>query len=208
MVYAYTNTEQFEKALELSDRMIDLFPISYTGYYLRAQCLQHLNKPKDSIASYDEALKHATELKSVSFLLTGRSNSHLMVGNWKEALSDAERSLEINPKGTPSFVNKCNALKRMGKEEKAVELLKNVLPEIKEKYLRACIFAVLDEKAMMLKELEAAIKEDIAYRVSAKFDPEFAEYRDDLDFKKLVFEERMAKKAKKGIRSRGREKSV
>ena len=38
----------------------------------------------------------------------------------------------------------------------------------------------------MLKELEVAIKEDIGNKVSAKLDPDFAEYQDDPDFRKII----------------------
>jgi hypothetical protein len=40
----------------------------------------------------------------------------------------------------------------------------------------------------MLKELKAAISEDSRNRVDAKFDPDFADYREDPNFQKLVYE--------------------
>jgi hypothetical protein len=72
--------------------------------------------------------------------------------------------------------------------EEANLILQDVLTRTEGRYNRACAFAVLGDKENMLKELAAAIKEDSAHRVDAKFDPEFADYREDPDFRKLVYE--------------------
>ena len=113
-----------------------------------------------------------------------------MVSDWEGALSDAEEALKITPKAISDRVNKSIALKALGKGEKAEEIVRVVLDELGEKpaipYSRACALAVLGDKEKMLKALKAALEYDSQYRVKAKFDPDFAEYREDPDFQKLV----------------------
>ena len=139
--------------------------------------------------SYSEALKYTAERsKAQDRIFSNRSNAHLIAGNWKEALSDVEKALQIDPEDSVAVLNKCIALKKLGREEEAKDIIQGILPEIEEDYYRACAFAVLGEKKKMLKELEVAIEEDSGKRVDAKFDPDFADYRDDPDFRKLVYE--------------------
>lgn len=190
MVISYGWTENFEKALEISERMISQAPNNFSGYWQKGSSLTYLNKVEDAIASYTEALKYTTQKsKEQNLILTGRSNVFLIAGKWEEALSDAEKTLQIDPGNYASVINKCVALKKLGREEEAEEILQAVLPEIKYKYHRASAFATLGDKKNMLKELKAAIKENSGNRVDSKFDPDFADYREDPDFKKLVYEE-------------------
>jgi len=188
MVLSYFWTEQFEKALEMSQNMIKHAAGDFRGYRLKGRSLGYLGRLEDNIASHSEALKYTTEkTQAQSDILADRSNVHLIAGNWEEALSDAEKSLQMNPEEYATVLNKCIALKRLGKEEEADKILQDVLPEIEYNYFRACAFAVLGDKQKMLRELEAAIEEDSANRVDAKFDPDFADYREDPDFQKLVY---------------------
>lgn len=189
MVLSYIYTEDFEKALEMSEKMIKQAPSDYRGYGLKGLSLIYLNRVKDTIASYSEALKYTSpKSKEQEIVLAGMANALLIDGNWEEALSDAEKALQIDPKDYTAIINRCIALKKLGREEEAEKILKDVLPEIEDKYMRACAFATLGDKKNMLKELKAAIKEDSGYKVDAKFDPDFIDYREDPDFKKLVYE--------------------
>jgi len=187
MIFSYMGIEDFEKALEMSKQMIKQAPSDFRGYWRKGLSLVHLNADK-AIACYEEALKYTTEKsEEQEVVFVNRSNAHLIAGNWEKALSDAEKALYINPENYAAVINKCIALKKMGREEGIKEILHDVLFELKSKYLRACAFAVLGDKGNMLKELAVAIEEDSMNRVNAKFDPDFADYREDHDFRKLVY---------------------
>jgi len=190
MFLAYIWTERFEDALKMSERMIKKDSDDFRGYMDKGRSFAYLNRMKDSIASYSEALKYITEesIEQVSVLIS-MSNIFLIAGNWKEALSDAEKALQIMPENHAGLINKCIALNKLGQEEEAKNILQDILPGLEDKYLRACAFAVLDDKEEMLKELEAAINEDDGNRVDAKFGSDFADYREDPDFRKLVYGE-------------------
>lgn len=188
MVLSYMWTEDFEKSLEMSEEMISQAPSDFRGYLRKGSSLVHLNRLEDAIASFSEALQYAADKTDErGGVLVSRSNALLIAGNWEEALSDAEKALQINPESRAALINRCMALKELGREEEASKILQDALPEMPDKYHRACAFALLGDKENMLKELEAAIEGDSANRVRAKFDPDFAGYREDPDFQKLVY---------------------
>lgn len=190
MFWSYLCTEQFEKAHDMSEKAIKKSPDDFRGYTNKGLSFIHLNKIEDSIASYSEALKYTTEKSEErAVVLIGMSNVFLIAGNWSEALSDAEKALQMQPKNYTSLINKCIALKKLGRGEEAETILQDIVSKTEDGYLRVGAFAVLDDREEMLKELEAAIEEDSGTIVRAKFDPEFTDYREDPDFRKLVWGE-------------------
>ena len=197
LVSVYLWTEKIDECLKLSERIIQCAPTNYRGYRRKGSSLTRLSKLKDAIACYDEALKYTAEKSSErGIVLTARSNVRLLVGDWDKALSDAERALQADPEDYAAMINKCIALKKLNRVDEANSILQKVLTETKHKYLRAGAFAVLGDKENMLKELAPAIEEDSAHRVNAKFDPDFADYQDDPDFRKLVYVVNLSTKPK------------
>lgn len=189
MVMSYWWTEEFDKALEMSERMIRCAPTHFEGYWRKGDSLVYRNKLKDGIATFNEALKYTAEKsREQATVLTSRSNARLLAGDWEKAISDAEKSLQIVPKGNAAAINKGIALKKLNRADEANQILKDVLKKAEARYFRACAFAVLADKRNMLKELALAIKEDSLYKVKAKLDPDFADYQEDPDFRKLVYE--------------------
>ena len=184
IAFSYAWTERFEKAVQMCERMIRQAPTDFRGYWCKGACLEHLDKMDDALESFNVALKYATKFGRF-LVLSSRSNLFLLTGKWKEALADAEAALQIRYSDSVS-VNKCIALKKLNREKEATQILESILPKIEQNYYRACAFAFLGDKKKMLKELEAAIKEDIRFKVDAEKDPDFADYREDSDFKKLL----------------------
>lgn len=191
MVYAYIWGGNSVKALETSQRMIDQDPSDEKGYYMKGLSLVYDNRVQDGIRSYTEALKHIPEKADRTYILTNRGNARLMVGDWEGALSDIEEVLNIYPKDTAGRINRSVALKASGKEEEAKKIARVILDELDDKtasaYYRACALAMLGHKKKMLRALKAAIEYDSEYRVTARFDPDFVEYREDPGFKGLVY---------------------
>jgi len=188
MAFSYIYTEDFEKALQLSEAVIRQGPGDWRGYATKGRSLLYLNRLDDAIATYNQGLQRAAEEpQGRATLLISRSNALLLAGSWEEALSAAEKALLIDPEEPAAVINKCMALKKLGSAEEAHKILGDVLPQMEDRHYRACALAVLGDKENMLKELEAAIEEDSRHRVEAKFDPDFAEYREDPDFQKLVY---------------------
>lgn len=180
-----------KKALGISKEIIKQAPTNYRGYYLEGITLVSLypNKLNGAIRSLNKALKYTAKSSTErSTVLISRSNAYLVAGRWKDAFSDAEKALHIEPKESSAVINKCHAMKKMGKGSEAAKILKDLLPEIEYKYDRACAFAILGDKKNMLKELKRAITKHRGYRTKARIHPEFADYREDSDFRKLVYD--------------------
>ena len=189
MIVSYWAIEKFDKALKMSERMIQCAPTYYDGYRRKGISLVYLGTLKEAITSYNEDLKYTAkrspEQETVFVLM---SNARLLTGDWDGALSDTESALKIEPESSAATINKCIALKKLDRAEEAKQILQEVLTTVKDKYYRAGAFAVLGDKENMLKELAVAIEEDSSDKVNAKSDPDFADYREDTDFRKLVYE--------------------
>jgi tetratricopeptide (TPR) repeat protein len=112
MVMAYWWTEQFQEALKQSDSMIRCEPKVFLGYFCKGRTLVFLHEIRDAIANFNMALKFTTETSGQrATVFTSRANAHLLNGNWEKALSDSEKSVEINPTNNAPNVNKAIALK-------------------------------------------------------------------------------------------------
>jgi len=191
LAYSYgEGLEDFDKALDLSEVMIRKFPSNHIGYYSKATYLLYMGKLEDAHAVLDKAMQYTAE-DSIerSDVLNAKSNVFLLEGEWKEALSRAEKALEKQPQNYSALGNKCLALKKLGKRKEVETILEVALHEIEDSYYRACAFATLGEKENMLNELEAALEEDLSNKVRAKYDPDFVDYREDPDFQKLIYEQ-------------------
>jgi tetratricopeptide (TPR) repeat protein len=186
MRISYQATEHFEKALEISDIIISKFPHHCLGYEGKGRSLISLGRFKDAISASTKGLEYAKESEDKGNCITTRSNAFLLNGDWSSALSDAEEALRLEPENYSALGNKCLALKGLGEKDKAMEMAQIALPKIENVYLRACFFAILEDKPKMLKELERAIRGDIRFRVEAKTDPDFVAYREDSDFQEIV----------------------
>lgn len=187
MFYSYIWLEDFNEAFKMSENMISKDPSNFRGYHCKGRSLIHLNKLKDALTNYNQALSLAKRPEQFAEILTSRSNALLIAGKWREVLSDEERALQMYPGSNAGIINKCIALKKLDRKEEAAKIIQDILPKLKDKYSRACAFAVLGDKKNMLKELKIAIDEDRKNRVDAKFDPDFVDYRKDPDFRRLVY---------------------
>ena len=188
MTSSYINIEQFDKALEISEKMIKEDPQYFSGYFRKGFSLMFLGRFVEAITSYNKALELVADKSVERATIEGNiSNALLITGDLKGALAAAEKALLIYPKDYGIVLNKCIALKRLGKEAEAKQIVTGILPEIQDSYIRACAYATLDDKQNMLNELEVAIKQDTKYRVYAKSDPDFTDYREDPEFRRLVY---------------------
>jgi len=187
IVYSYIWLEDFDKALETSENMVRQDPSDFIGYFAKGFSLHYLNRSEDALANYIQALSLTKNSVTIASILNNKSNILLATGKWGKALSDVEKSLQISPKNEVAIINKCNALNKLDRKEEASKIIQDILPKLKNRYLRSCVFAVIGNKKNMFKELIMAIDEDSENRVRAKFDSDFVDYREDPDFQKLVY---------------------
>lgn len=184
---SYTWLEDFDKALEMSENMVSQDPNNFICYQSKGRSLLRLDRLEDALNNYTQALSLTKRPVQTASILIDRSNALLIIGKWGEALSDAEKALQIGPESDAGIITKCIALKKLDRKEEATKIIQDILPILKNKYFRSCAFSVLGDKKSMLMELKMAIDEDSGNKVNAKFDPDFVDYREDPDFRRLVY---------------------
>lgn len=186
MFYCYRNKGEFKDALKTAEQIIASYPNDFLGYWCKGTSLVGLNKIKDGLTSFQEALTYTSDNKpNQATVLISLSNNYLLNSQWSEGLSAAEKAIKLSTE-VAAVLNKCIALKNLGRYDEAREIINSLLPKIKSKYAKACAFALLGDKANMLTELEQAIKENPSKKVDARKDPDFADYWQDDDFNKLL----------------------
>lgn len=189
LVYCYYFQGNSKKALDVANRLKELFPTDPDTYVNLARVILETH-PEESLSYYDEALKFSTNNINRRYVLASLSNALLLLGRNEKALETAEQVLHDYPDSAVSKINKAIALKRLGKfTEEAKTLLTEILSTKVTSYNRACIYAILGEKENMLKELEKSIAEDKAWTLGyAPRDPDFEDFHQDPDFQNFMKE--------------------
>ena len=110
-----------------------------------------------------------------------------------EAIKNYDRALELEPDDGTTYANKSVALASLGRYEEAVDACDEAIglnPGDALAYFdRACAYALLGKKDEMLADLGTAIDLEEERREHAKTDADFDNFRDDPDFRRLVYPE-------------------
>ena len=106
MVLSYIWLEDFDKALETSENMVRQDPSNFKGYLSKGDSLIYLNRLENALANYTQALSLTKKPVQIAGILIGKSNALLITGKWAEALSDAERVLQIDPESDAGIARK------------------------------------------------------------------------------------------------------
>jgi tetratricopeptide (TPR) repeat protein len=128
------------------------------------------------------------------------ADTYLYIGASYSRLNIPERSLEINRKMLNDFpnYNKTNlvynnigvSLMKQKKREEALVFLDKAIDKDPTSpfpyYNKACTYALLNQKDLMIENLRKAIKIDDKFRDRAINDQDFANFSEDKDFKSLM----------------------
>lgn len=110
-----------------------------------------------------------------------------------EAIKNYDRALELEPDDGTTYANKSVALASLGRYKEAVDACDEAIrlnPDDGLAYFdRACAYALLGKKDEMLADLGKAIDLEEERRQHAKTDADFDAFRDDPDFRRLVYPE-------------------
>ena len=115
------------------------------------------------------------------------------LGRHEKALDAFENTIKLDPKDAPAWTNSGVILTKLDRNREALESHKKAL-ELAPNYAlawfnKAGAHSLLGEKSEMLVALKRAIELDPKRKEKAKTDPDFEPYRDDPDFRALVFGE-------------------
>jgi tetratricopeptide (TPR) repeat protein len=190
-----------ERALRMAKSLIKLNPKgSPESYNLASAALQHLDKPRDAIRFLNRSLKiRERGSQDWETILVNRSNAWLMIGKYKDALADSEKAIRVygdykkalDASEHSAVMNYCLTLKGLNRMDEAREIAQYFLQHVDRStprlsYLRASAHGVLGNKVEMLRELKRSIVKESSLIFEARSDPDFADYRSDRNFRKLV----------------------
>ena len=178
--------EKFIELVEAAETIILEQPDDYLGYWWKGRALTFTGRTEDAIKSFTEALKHATNNKEESKIMSSISNIYNIQKKYDKTLQYTEIALELNPENVVAVIARSIALASTGKKNEARQLLDANRRLFKEDYQKACVYAVLREKEEALKYLSKTLESNPHNRVTVRFDPDFRLYLRDPEFIKLV----------------------
>ena len=181
---------RFNEAVEAYDRVIELNAQNADVYVNKGAALYKAGKNEEALAAYDKAIEFNPE--DVDIYIDKGAVLNIS-GKYKEALSVLRKAIELNPELSRAYQGISYALIYLGRYDEAVEACDKAIelePNAALAYNnRSCAYALLGKKDEMLADLRKATELDDKFREEAKRDESFDAFRDDPDFRRLVYPE-------------------
>ena len=111
------------------------------------------------------------------------ANVYNVMKRWEDSLNYTAIALELNPMNVVGIIARSIALSEMGKGKEASRLLDSNQRLYVDDYQKACVAAVKRKKAKMLEHLRKAVEGNPHSKVTVQYDPDFASYRRDPEFR-------------------------
>jgi Flp pilus assembly protein TadD/cell division septation protein DedD len=112
----------FDKAIEISNRIIEEEPANPEGFELRGDCYYHLKKFEQAEINYNNAAELA-KLKNKNYasqLYNKKGIAHLKLNNFREASEDFRKAVKQDPENYKAYNNRSKALRLAGEYEDAI----------------------------------------------------------------------------------------
>ncbi len=154
---------KIDKAIDAFKLTVEADPEFADGWINYGRLLDDTGRHAGAIAAYDEALKHAPENVMA---LGNRGNSLRALKRFTEAKESYEKALALDPRDIASLVGRAVCVGEMGRPEKALAFIDQVLSKVTEPALiaeRAMMLAKLERNDEALQWLDKAIKAGIRF---------------------------------------------
>jgi len=112
----------FDKAIEISNRIIEEEPANPEGFELRGDCYYHMKKFEQAEINYNNAAELA-KLKNKNYasqLYNKKGIAHLKLNNFREASEDFRKAVKQNLENYKAYNNRSKALRLAGEYEDAI----------------------------------------------------------------------------------------
>ena len=166
----FEKLEQNEKALTSYNKAIGIDPKSALAQVNRCATLNRLANYKEALAACESAMKGDSSWgdKNLSYAWNQHSSASIGLGQYQEALSSAERAININPNMAEAWNNKGVSLWYLQKYQDALDALQKSV-EIYPNYTQAWfnagrIFSTLKQYQLAIQAYEKALDGEINFQ--------------------------------------------
>lgn len=162
----------FDKAIEISNRIIEEEPANPEGFELRGDCYYHMKKFEQAEINYNNAAELA-KLKNKNYasqLYNKKGITHLKLNNYREASEDFRKAVKQDPESFKAFNNRSKALRLAGEYEDAIlEATRaiNLKPDFAEAYNnRGSAYFSLSRTEECIEDFTRALKLKPGYAIA------------------------------------------
>ena len=182
----YIAKRKFNEMIEYSEKLIQENPESYLGAWWKARTLTFRGDIDGALHWFMESMKKAETDEEESKISSSMANVYNIRKQWEDSLNFSAIALALNPKNVVGVIARSIALSATGKRHESSKLLDSNQKLYVDDYQKACVAAVKRDKTKMLEYLAKTVERNPHSKVTVQFDPDFANYRGDKEFKKLT----------------------
>lgn len=176
----------FNGMIEKAGSIIDEHPSSYLGRWWMARTLNFMGRTDESLDWLMMAMRRADSDEEESRIASSMANVYNMMKQWEDSLNYSAIALELNPRNVVGIIARSIALSATGKKNESSRLLDSNKRLYVDDYQRACVAAVKRNKSSMLGYLRKAVEGSPHSKVTVQYDPDFAPYRRDPEFREIT----------------------
>jgi tetratricopeptide (TPR) repeat protein len=176
----------FNEMIGKAESIIDEHPSSYLGWWWMGRTLTFMGRTEDALDWFMEAMKRADSTEEESKISSSMANVFNVMKRWDDALNYTSIALELNPSNVVAVIARGIALSATGNGQEASRLLDSNHRIYVDDYQRACVAAVKRNKVKMLDHLRKAVDGSPHSKVTVHYDPDFAPYRGDPEFREII----------------------
>lgn len=176
----------FNGMIEKAGSIIDEHPSSYLGRWWMSRALTFMGRTDEALDWLMMAMRRADSDGEESRIASSMANVYNVRKQWEDSLNYSAISLELDPRNVVGVIARSIALSATGKRNEASRLLDSNKRLYVDDYQRACVAAVKRDKPSMLEYLRNAMEGSPHRKVTVRYDPDFALYRRDPEFREIT----------------------
>lgn len=176
----------FNGMLEKAGNILDDHPSSYLGRWWMARTLTFMGRTNEALDWLMMGMRKAESDEEESKIASSMANVYNVQSQWEDSLNYSAIALELDPRNVVGVIARSIALSATGKRDEASRLLDSNKKLYVDDYQKACVAAVKRKKAKMLEHLRKAVEGNPHSKVTVQYDPDFAPYRKDAEFRAIT----------------------
>ncbi len=180
------SARDFNGMLEKAGNILDDHPSSYLGRWWMARTLTFMGRTNEALDWLMMGMRKAESDEEESKIASSMANVYNVQSQWEDSLNYSAIALELDPRNVVGVIARSIALSATGKRDEASRLLDSNKKLYVDDYQKACVAAVKRKKAKMLEHLRKAVEGNPHSKVTVQYDPDFAPYRKDAEFRAIT----------------------